>query len=63
MKLVRIAKSVAPIFVSVMGRFTGFGGTVGLFQNDLDGKHIEDWAEAGTFESLLKATLFISKNK
>lgn len=49
MELVRIAKPGAPIFVSVMGRFTIFGGTVGLFQTDLDSKYIEKWAETGDY--------------
>jgi SAM-dependent methyltransferase len=49
MELVRIAKPGAPIFASVMGRFTIFGGTVGMFQADLDSKYIEKWAETGDY--------------
>lgn len=49
MELVRIAKPGAPIFVSVMGRFTIFGGTVGRFQTDLDSRYIDKWAETGDY--------------
>ena len=48
-ELVRIAKPGAPIFVSVMGRFTIFGGTVSTFQTDLDSKYIDKWAETGDY--------------
>ena len=48
-ELVRIAKPGAPIFVSVMGRFTIFGGTVSTFQTDLDSRYIDKWAETGDY--------------
>ena len=44
-ELVRIAKPMAPIFVSAIDMFTIFGGTVSTFQTDLDIRHIDKWAE------------------
>ena len=48
-ELFRIAKPMAPIFVSAMGRFTIFGGTVSTFQTDLDSRYIDKWAETGDY--------------
>ena len=48
-ELLRIAKPGAPIFVSVMGRFDIFSGTVSFFQTDLDSRYIDRWAETGDY--------------
>lgn len=48
-EFIRIAKPRARIFVSAMGRYTIFNGTVRIFQRDLDSRYIDNWAKTGDY--------------
>ncbi|MEM0154913.1 MAG: hypothetical protein QW814_03725, partial [Methanothrix sp.] len=49
-ELKRITKKNRNIFVSVMGRLMLFGGTVSIFQTDLDAtNYINKWASTGDY--------------
>ncbi|MEM0155792.1 MAG: hypothetical protein QW597_04225 [Thermoplasmataceae archaeon] len=45
----RIARHDKNIFVSVIGRLMLFGGTVSIYQADLDSNYIRKWASTGDY--------------